>query len=85
MMKVAGRVIKAACDEETFMRCRVKGLWVAGMLMVAAGALAAAADRPQPMIGEPAPAFSLESLEGKRVSLEDFRGKYVVLHFGAGW
>jgi hypothetical protein len=84
MMKVAGRVTKAACDEERFMRRRVKGVWVGGMLMVAAGALAAA-DRPQPMIGERAPAFSLESLEAKRVSLADFRGKYVVLHFGAGW
>jgi hypothetical protein len=24
-------------------------------------------------------------LDGKKVGLGDFKGKYVVLHFGAGW
>jgi cytochrome c biogenesis protein CcmG/thiol:disulfide interchange protein DsbE len=44
-----------------------------------------ARDQKQPMIGEPAPAFSLKSLDGKIVSLEQQRGKFVVLHFAASW
>jgi cytochrome oxidase Cu insertion factor (SCO1/SenC/PrrC family) len=44
-----------------------------------------AADTKQPMIGKPAPAFVLQNLDGKTVELSDFKGKYVVLHFGTGW
>ena len=43
----------------------------------------AAAD--QPMIGQPAPGFDLRALDGEALSLTDLRGKFVVLHFGAGW
>jgi len=32
-------------------------------------------------VGDRAPGFALESDEGKRVALEDFRGKKVVLFF----
>lgn len=34
---------------------------------------------------DPAPAFSLTSLDGKRVNLGDLRGKRVLLHFWATW
>jgi hypothetical protein len=38
------------------------------------------------MLGERAPAFSLKEVRtGETHSLEDFRGKFVVLHFGASW
>jgi cytochrome oxidase Cu insertion factor (SCO1/SenC/PrrC family) len=38
-----------------------------------------------PLDAEPAPAFTLESLAGKRVSLSDFRGRAVLLYFWATW
>jgi len=38
-----------------------------------------------PLDSEPALAFTLESLAGKRVSLADFRGKAVLLYFWATW
>lgn len=66
------------------MRRRAKTFWMGGLWLLAASAVGAA-ERPQPMVGEPAPDFSLESLDGARVRLGDFRGRYVVLHFGAGW
>lgn len=34
-----------------------------------------------PAVGSPAPAFSLTSNEGKQVSLNDYKGKWVVLYF----
>ena len=43
------------------------------------------ASEAQPVNGGQAPPFDLEALGGSRVSLDDFRGKIVVLHFGAGW
>jgi len=38
-----------------------------------------------PMIGQEAPSFSLPTLAGDTVSSSIFRGKFIVLHFGAGW
>lgn len=40
---------------------------------------------PQPMIGEPAPPFLLQGIDGKIYSLADLRGKVVVIHFGTSW
>lgn len=36
-------------------------------------------------VGEPAPAFELETVTGEKVSLADFRGKPVVLNFFTTW
>jgi hypothetical protein len=44
-----------------------------------------AGDSQQPMIGNSAPAFALSSLDGRTVSLEQQRGKFLVLHFAASW
>lgn len=35
--------------------------------------------------GQMAPAFSLKSLDGKEVSLQDFKGKVVYIDFWASW
>jgi len=39
----------------------------------------------QPMIGQKAPLFELKTSEGKIYSLEQLKGKYVVIHFAATW
>jgi cytochrome c biogenesis protein CcmG/thiol:disulfide interchange protein DsbE len=38
-----------------------------------------------PLQGKPAPAFTLEDLSGKKVSLADYHGKAVMLNFWATW
>jgi peroxiredoxin len=43
------------------------------------------AQTDQPMIGTAAPSFTLESLNGKSYALDQFKGKFVVLHFATTW
>lgn len=50
---------------------------VPGLVLLSFAALAHAAALP----GAPAPAFALIDVNGKRVSLDDFRGRYVVLEW----
>ena len=38
-----------------------------------------------PLTGKPAPAFTLEDLNGKKVSLADYKGKAVLINFWATW
>ena len=38
-----------------------------------------------PMIGEAAPPIELSTVGGYTLSLADFKGKYVVIHFGTSW
>nr|WP_263430135.1 TlpA disulfide reductase family protein [Nannocystis pusilla] len=61
--------------------------WFAASLGPAAKAQAEAACRalqPEPRSG-PAPEFSLQDLAGQTVSLQDLRGKFVVINFWATW
>lgn len=43
------------------------------------------AQEQQPMLGQMAPAFTLKALNGKTYSLEQFKTKYIVIHFAATW
>jgi peroxiredoxin/outer membrane lipoprotein-sorting protein len=47
--------------------------------------MAAGEDPGQAMVGKPAPAFTLEDLDGKKVSMADLKGQVVVLDFWATW
>jgi peroxiredoxin Q/BCP len=52
------------------------------LTLVLSAFFAVAADQPQPPVaGSPAPVFSLPSQEGAQVSLDQFKGKWVVLYF----
>jgi peroxiredoxin Q/BCP len=52
------------------------------LTLVLAAVFASAADQPQPpTAGSPAPDFTLPNQEGAQVSLDQFKGKWVVLYF----
>jgi cytochrome c biogenesis protein CcmG/thiol:disulfide interchange protein DsbE len=53
------------------------------LLTVSVGRPAGAVDTP--IVGRPAPAFDLQTLDGGRLSLADLRGSPVVLNFWASW
>ena len=50
-------------------------------LLLAAVFVVAAEQTPIPAAGNPAPAFSLPNQEGAQISLDQFKGKWVVLYF----
>lgn len=60
----------------------MKRLALPVLILSLASLLALAADQPQPpAAGSPAPGFSLPSQEGAQISLDQFKGKWVVLYF----
>ncbi len=63
----------------------MKWVWIAVVLVaifaVVIGINSLHAGDKAPAIGSPAPDFTLNSQEGKPVSLHDFKGKWVVLYF----
>ena len=60
----------------------MKSLAAVFLTLVMAASFAFAADMAAPpAAGSPAPAFSLPSQEGAQVSLDQFKGKWVVLYF----
>ncbi len=61
-------------------------VWAAAFAFAAAGpALAVAAELPGPVVGAPAPDFSLTTLDGKRIRLADYRGKTLVINVWGSW
>jgi peroxiredoxin Q/BCP len=60
----------------------MKTLPVVFLTLLLATVFAVAADQPQPpAAGNPAPAFSLPNQEGAQISLDQYKGKWVVLYF----
>ncbi|MGA9073996.1 MAG: peroxiredoxin [Candidatus Sulfotelmatobacter sp.] len=60
----------------------MKAVSILFLALALSALFAVAADQPQPpAAGSQAPAFSLPSQEGAQVSLDQFRGKWVVLYF----
>jgi thioredoxin-dependent peroxiredoxin len=60
----------------------MKSLSLLALTFVLAVVSAVAADQPQPpAVGSPAPVFTLPNQEGAQVSLDQFKGKWVVLYF----
>lgn len=68
--------------------------WAAVVVLVFFCGAAGAADtiqdlaidfRMNPLDGQVAPAFTLSALDGKRLSLADFKGQVVLLYFWASW
>lgn len=51
------------------------------LLLVVIALRAMQTGKKAPAVGAPAPGFTVNSQEGKPVSLRDFRGKWVVLYF----
>ena len=58
----------------------VGGILLAAVLVILVVARIRAGDKA-PAVGTAAPDFTLNSQEGKAISLRDFRGKWVVLYF----
>ena len=75
---------------------RWRQCWLVSLGATLLLALPAWAQSSLARVGDPAPAFTLQSIDGRNVSLADFRGRYVVLewwnsecfaintHYGAG-
>ena len=55
------------------------------LIIIAVGVFAWKARHLLPSDGQPAPAATLRTLDGAPVSLADYRGKRVTLHFWATW
>jgi peroxiredoxin Q/BCP len=53
----------------------------AALLLAVAAVTVHAADQAMPTVGQAAPDFTLPSQDGSQISLDSFRGKWVVLYF----
>ncbi len=55
------------------------------LLLLAYGFRTNPREIPSPLVGREAPAFALRTFEAQPISLQDYRGKVVVLNFWASW
>lgn len=64
----------------------MKSIWKSLVLFAAISfSIVSVAQEQQPMLGQPAPSFALKAIDGKTYTLEQLRGKYLVIHFAATW
>jgi thioredoxin-dependent peroxiredoxin len=56
-------------------------VFVAAVAVAVASVAVRASDQALPTVGQVAPGFTLPSQDGSEISLESFRGKWVVLYF----
>lgn len=54
-------------------------------ILMAGSLISSVKEGQQPKIGEAAPLFELESLQGDTITLANLQGKFVVIHFAASW
>jgi peroxiredoxin Q/BCP len=62
-------------------RITILSVLVAAIVLSVVVVKVRAADQVQPTVGQPAPTFTLPSQDGSAISLDSFRGKWVVLYF----
>jgi cytochrome oxidase Cu insertion factor (SCO1/SenC/PrrC family) len=55
------------------------------LLLIAIPVTGFGGELQQPKIGEAAPAFNLDNLQGENVVLANLLGKFVVIHFATSW
>ena len=65
---------------------KIRLLFILAVAVVAAAAIATVhatgqSDQTMPSVGQVAPTFTLPSQDGSQISLDSFRGKWVVLYF----
>lgn len=88
-MVYCGSIFRAGSRARESGRVMTRKIWL-GSVLLACLVFSGCARRDPPVagaaeIGRPAPAFTLPDLEGKQVSLAEFRGKIVLVDFWATW
>lgn len=64
---------------------RLAALLVVALLAGMGAARVSAEPLPGPVVGQPAPAFTLKTVDGKTVRLSDYRGKTLVVNVWGSW
>ncbi len=63
----------------------ILGKWLPVLLGAIALSVTEFAAAKEPVVNEPAPGFRVTTLDGKKLSLDDFKGKVLILNFWATW
>ncbi len=61
------------------------GWLLLGALFTAVAIAPQTKQKAHPLIGKPAPPFTLPTVEGKKLSLSELKGKVVLLNFFSHW